>query len=432
MLFRRAVRAARFIIMVILAILLLAPEWSATASEQGRLQSIVRLRDFDYLVWEVDALLDKAKANLAAGHLFIDAEIRKDIVLDYLQLVKHAQSLEAELRGIYGNPDVLNPDFESRAVQDELDEVRTTIKNQQPLAEAILQEQVATILDDQGFNLLGYTWPPVMMHVTPLPSLLVVSPRERIEKLHEVSLESGLTTPENDDIERQVLAELDRSALVVPLAGIGTYPAMIRETSDINRLAEVVAHEWSHHWLTLHPLGFSYAFDPNLRIINETVASLIDEEIADLVVRRYYPELLPPAQSTGSKPLPEEPEEPAPPAFDFQNELAATRIEVEELLAVGQIDEAEQYMEERRQQFRDNGYYIRKLNQAYFAFYGAYAAEPGGAQGENPIGPMLRDIRAHSPSIIAFLETVAPITSLDELVEIHEQIVPPDPSASEA
>ncbi|HRO24702.1 MAG TPA: hypothetical protein PLR07_10460, partial [Promineifilum sp.] len=56
--------------------------------------------------------------------------------------------------------------------------------------------------------------------------------------------------------------------------------------------------------------------------------------------------------------------------------------------------QAEDYMEQRRRVFLDNGYNIRKLNQAFFAFYGGYAAEPGGAAGEDPIGPMLREIRA--------------------------------------
>ena len=86
-------------------------------------------------------------------------------------------------------------------------------------------------------------------------------------------------------------------------------------------------------------------------------------------------------------------------------------------------------MEERRQFFVQQGYGIRKLNQAYFAFYSAYAAEPGGAQGSNPIGPMLRDIRDQSPSIHAFLNTVSPITSLSDLEEIHEQVTSPSGSA---
>jgi len=53
--------------------------------------------------------------------------------------------------------------------------------------------------------------------------------------------------------------------------------------------------------------------------------------------------------------------------------MRETRIRVDKLLAQGRIEEAEAYMEERRQEFVAHGYYIRKLNQAYFAFHGAYA-----------------------------------------------------------
>ncbi len=234
-----------------------------------------------------------------------------------------------------------------------------------------------------------------------------------------MNLVTGLSTPVKEEMETAVFDDLDLSALVVPIGGIGTFPAMIQETGDINRLAEVTSHEWTHHWLTLQPLGFNYAFDPAVRIINETVASIIDEELGRKVVARYYPELLPPA-------LVDQPPSPSPldpPAFDFNAEMAETRIGADELLAEGKIEEAEAYMEERRQVFLEQGYGIRKINQAYFAFYGAYAAEPGGAQGSNPIGPMLRDIRDQSPSVRAFLETVAPITSFAELEEIHSELM---------
>jgi hypothetical protein len=114
---------------------------------------------------------------------------------------------------------------------------------------------------------------------------------------------------------------------------------------------------------------------------------------------------------------------PEPPAFDFRAEMAETRVRVDELLAAGEIETAEAYMEERRLFFLENGYRIRKLNQAYFAFYGAYAAQPGGAAGDDPIGPRLRDIRAHSPSLRVFMERVAPIDSFEKLVEVWQEVV---------
>ncbi|WP_322799041.1 hypothetical protein, partial [Thermoflexus sp.] len=78
----------------------------------------------------------------------------------------------------------------------------------------------------------------------------------------------------------------------------------------------------------------------------------------------------------------------------------------------GEIRRAELYMEARRRVFLEHGYFIRKLNQAYFAFYGAYAAEEGAAGVEDPIGPRVRRLWEQSPSLRAFLFRVALITDL--------------------
>jgi uncharacterized protein YbjT (DUF2867 family) len=85
------------------------------------------------------------------------------------------------------------------------------------------------------------------------------------------------------------------------------------------------------------------------------------------------------------------------------------------LLAEGKIDEAEQYMNDRRKFFWDNGYRIRKLNQAYFAFYGAYADEPLGPAGEDPVGAAVRALRADSPSLAVFLNRISWMISFDQL-----------------
>ena len=95
--------------------------------------------------------------------------------------------------------------------------------------------------------------------------------------------------------------------------------------------------------------------------------------------------------------------------------MHATRVTVDALLAAGKVLEAETYMEQRRQIFVKNGYYIRKLNQAYFAFYGAYADVPGGAAGEDPVGPAVRALRAESKSLADFLNRIAWMTSFDQL-----------------
>ncbi len=95
--------------------------------------------------------------------------------------------------------------------------------------------------------------------------------------------------------------------------------------------------------------------------------------------------------------------------------MHTTRVKVDALLEDGKIKDAEEYMEQRRKIFWENGYNIRRLNQAYFAFYGAYADTPGGAAGKDPVGPVVRAFRQQSQSLADFLEQISWVTSLEQL-----------------
>ena len=54
---------------------------------------------------------------------------------------------------------------------------------------------------------------------------------------------------------------------------------------------------------------------------------------------------------------------------------------MDELLDDGRVEEAEAYMEERRRFFGENGFHIRKLNQAFFRL-----PRPTHAASVSPIG----------------------------------------------
>jgi hypothetical protein len=58
---------------------------------------------------------------------------------------------------------------------------------------------------------------------------------------------------------------------------------------------------------------------------------------------------------------------------------------------------------------------LRKLNQAYFAFHGAYADAPGGAAGEDPVGPAVRTLREQSASLADFINRISWMTSFEQL-----------------
>lgn len=425
MLWRRAWLVIRLGLFTILAVALVAPEWPAFGDTKYQFQVIVGPeRRFDFLGWSIDALGDKAQAILAGTHHYLTEEKEKEVVLAYLEQLDGVLRIEAEIERIFADPAIADPEAASAELRRERDSLRRTLAWRQPLAEAIVQQQVATILNEVGMGIGGVSWPPVLMSMSPVPYMLIVSPRDRIAQVDSAALVPGLSTEDKEQMETGIFEQLDQSALVVPIGGLGTYPAMIRETSSINWLAEVTAHEWTHHWLSFRPLGVRYLDNPQMRTINETVASMVDLEIGPLVIARFYPEFVPQALAAAPVPF-----DSGAPVFDFSAEMGETRATVDRLLADKAIEEAEAYMEQRRRFFRDNGYIIRKLNQAYFAFYGGYAAEPGGAAGEDPIGPMLRELRAASPSLKQFLVDVSGVASFEDLVEIHRLKVGPETTA---
>jgi hypothetical protein len=58
------------------------------------------------------------------------------------------------------------------------------------------------------------------------------------------------------------------------------------------------------------------------------------------------------------------------------------------------------------------------LNQAYFAFHGAYADSEFSAAGVDPVGAAVRSLRAQSDTLPDFLYRIAWVTSFEELQAI--------------
>jgi hypothetical protein len=383
--------------------------------QMERVRAFSRDLEFDYIAWTLDALGVKLGQVVLQAGAFLPGESRHQLVLDYLNQVDQINQAERLLNEIYANPEISDPEKAASAVRSVLDKLIARRSRMAPLAESILQDQISETVADLGLTLGGQPIPPVLYHSTPLPTALIVSPRDEIRQDANISLQTELSADERSALEERIDSALDVSSLVVNIGGVGVYPTMVVQTSDLNFLAEVVAHEWVHNFLTLRPLGINYLTSPELRTMNETAASIAGNEIGSLVIEQFYPELVPPPPAPTPTPGLVEPAE--PPAFDFREEMRITRVTVDQLLAEGKIEEAEAYMEDRRIFFWENGYRIRKINQAYFAFHGAYADQPGGEAGEDPVGAAVRDLRAQSTSLADFLKRISWMTSFEQLQE---------------
>jgi hypothetical protein len=365
---------------------------------------------FNYVTWTVDALFTKSSQSALSPQRYVDTQEQEKIVRAYFDLVADIQNLQAQISDIYSNPDIKNPAQTSKSLFDQLNQKEDVYKQLAPLCESVLQQQISSTLAEMGISFEGQTIPPLLYRSTPLPKALIISPLDHIEEIADISLIPNLELDQIVKLENTVEEKLNVSALVVDVGGVGIYPTMVESTPDIPWTIETISHEWTHNYLTLHPLGMLYFENPSLRTMNETTADIVGKEISLVVLQKYYPDLVPAPTPT---PQPTQPGE--KPQFDFNAEMHKTRVEVDKLLSEGKIKEAEAYMDARRVFFYDHGYHIRKLNQAYFAFYGAYAAGPPGAQGNDPVGPAVVKLRDGSSSLAAFLNRIAWMTSFNEL-----------------
>ncbi|HEY5639788.1 MAG TPA: hypothetical protein VIW01_07025 [Dehalococcoidia bacterium] len=358
---------------------------------------------FNLITWELEHFPQKWLYKI--GSIFRDEDGSDDDALRrYFELGDEIGRLAVEAPG-----------------SDELSRAEDERGGLEARVEDIIEGRVTSVLEEQGlalepplFSDLGLIFPPVDFELDPPPRVLAVSPRDRIELEDSYLLAPGLSRETALDIEGEVEADDPGvSALVVTSGGVATYPSVINEGRSYERIVDTAFHEWLHQYLIFFPLGRSYFEGGEARTLNESVANIAGSELARLYFEKYGPlEPAPPSATPGPSLPPGPTPVPTAEPFDFTAQMRALRLDVEELLADGRIEEAEALMETKRDEFEARGHYIRRLNQAYFAFYGFYADTPASI---DPIGPKLATLldRAGSPG--EFVRRASGITTQAEL-----------------
>jgi hypothetical protein len=387
-----------------------SPEVGLDAS----LNSIVKPYRFDIVSWELEALSGELEEML-----FGDEGVSADespVVLEYFSVMEKIRALSREIEEVRSGVktgDIALLEAEMNILQ----------KQQEALerqAEKIIEGQIRETLTQLGiFNPLNGCigletgFPPVNFIIEEPPKILVVSLRDNIESIREITLVTDINLEEIENIEGAV-DELGVSSLVVNIGGIATYPAFVASSASLRFTINAAIEEWLHQYLFFKPLGFMYALDLlgvsrgyEIAIINETLAGMVSNEIGDILYQNYYAKYDEETSQAGA----------AESEFDFNQEMRDIRRQVDEYLARGEIELAEEFMEKKRLYLISQDYYIRKLNQAYFAFYGTYADSPTSI---DPIGVELRTLRDKCDSAKDFLGKVALMTSRSELIESIE------------
>jgi hypothetical protein len=399
----------KLVFLALLSLCLVSGSCATTPNFDSSLKSIVKPYQFSIARWEFKAVPESL--NDLISDRGKDLKDQPSVVVDYFSLVEQISSLKSEIAAVNTG----NKTGDAATLGAELNRLQGQREALTDEVEGIITQQIREVLAEQGidnpldnFIKLKTGFPPLLFRLETPPHLLVVSPQDRIESIREVELQPEMSVTEMENIEEQV-DKLGVSSLVVGLGGLSTYPTFVTDDASLQFTIETIAHEWLHSYLAFKPLGFLYLLDatglsPNYDIatMNETVVGIVSKEIANLVVQKYYPEY----ENTTPPPT-EEPE------FDFNQEMREIRRTVDAYLAQGEISKAEEFMEQKRQYLVSMGYRIRKLNQAYFAFYGTYADKPTSI---SPIGVELKTLREQSASLKDFLDNVAAMTSRQDLI----------------
>jgi len=361
---------------------------------------------YDLTGWEWRHLANRWLYKI--GHLFDGGpslEEENDLVRRYFALADDVASLERDQTA-------------GRLPEEAtLDEKRREQQRLENKAEAILERRLTRVLEDEGlttslplFSSVRFVFPPVDFEFDRPPTVLAVSPREEIRLERAILLRSGLSERDVSSLEEETAAT-GVSSLVLNIHAVAFYPSAVPADTTYQAAVDSIAHEWLHQYFFFHPLGRNY-FRSNLtRTLNETAANIGGHELGRLLRERF-------PLNDANSPASATPPTPQTPKIDFRKEMRDLRTQVDALLSEGKVDEAEALMEERRQFLAENGYYIRKINQAYFAFNGLYADTPAS---RSPIGPKMMELRQLSPSLGEFLRAVSGITSEEDLDRLLAQ-----------
>jgi hypothetical protein len=372
-----------------------------------RLAQTVSNYQFHLLTWELYAIGGKVRSYFNPALDRVEDVEAVQIVEEYWRRAQKIYQLEDEMeRAASDNPAPTMGSF--RRSQREIDTLRQEQDKARMVVEQIIQQQIDQILTEEEFSAFGIVLPPVQFVFVEPPKKMVVSPRDRIATIYGQMLTAEIRLEEIQQVEQSIRDEQNLSAYITNIGGLGAYPTMVVDNASLAWILSTVAHEWAHNYLTFFPLGFYYGINSDNIIINETVAEIVGNEVGDKALRRYYPQLIEPHH-----PLTDTVEAPIDPlAFDFNAEMRQTRVTADQLLALEEVEEAERYMELRRQYFVENGYPIRLLNQAYFAFHGSYGT---GAASTSPLGPNLERLRQLTPNLLTFLQVVRSLQTLADV-----------------
>ena len=410
----RALRKRRFwkgFLVIVLVVMLLAIPRSTRVLSPA--EYAARGYEYGLVGWEVNNFLDKwvhRVRELLPG-VGSSTQEKREALARYLMLNEEIEVARDDLDGASAAG---QDDDELVTLLERVDDLESERRELRNDVEELLESAIDAILKELDIGELGpLTWPPVDFRLDSTPRVLITSPRDRISRIESILIDPGITLAERETIEETIHEGSDLSGIVLGTGGVATFPTVIPDDRDLLSTLDVAAHEWLHAYLIFRPLGRAYWDGDDLTTLNETLANMFGEEVGRAAYERVTGETLPPPEPFIPEMTPNA-DNGDPGGFNYRAFMRETRLHTDDLLAEADIDGAEAYMERRRVELQDHGIFIRKINQAYFAFTGSYGDDPASV---SPIGAQIQEFRTYVENAGELVKAIQGVDSYEKFVQ---------------
>jgi len=295
-------------------------------------------------------------------------------------------------------------EYEVNSVMDLFFE-RYGLRETEPKKNQIRKLLISELYDQEMDYFFDIIFPSPEFNVGSSPKLLVTSPRNKIERKEEILLVPSIDIETIEELEG-IASNDELSSVIINIGGLATYPSIIAEGKSSRELFLTISHEWLHQYLIFHPLGRSYFSNTEMKEINETLANIFSKKLLKSLCEKDF-EIK--NEMCSVSPLKDENK------FDYREFMKKLRINVDQLLSEGKINNAEKLMNESTLILNNNGIKIRKINQAWFAFNGTYGDSPSSTSNFND---ELNNLIDSYGTLKDAINDIKNISSLDEYIDM--------------
>ncbi|MCH7801408.1 MAG: hypothetical protein IIC24_07665, partial [Chloroflexi bacterium] len=340
---RRTKRTLKSLLFIVSMMMIAAT--SGDALRFNPAQEVAAPYSYDIISWHFENFLSKwthRVVRFMPWNGLTDIE-RQAMVAEYFDLAPRVRELKDQIQTVSSGSSS-SSESKLAELEQELEAVRARRHELRPDVEEALEAAISAVAKEQRLGAVGdFIFPPVDIRLTEPPKVLITSPRDRIERTYDVLVDPHVRVEDREAMESRLLDSDDLSAVVLDIGGVATYPASLYNGGNLKGTLGMAAHEWLHHYLFFKPLGQNMFRSSEMQVLNETLADLAGREIGETAIRHFT------TASAGSSPLisvgnfadSRDDESAKNDEFSFNREMRVTRARVEELLALGMIDEAE-------------------------------------------------------------------------------------------